>query len=246
MAIREICLKPKNMAKLIDKIQQKLSSKKPLSKSTNTLISKQGELEGIESQLRQAARNLALATNPASFSRIEGVISDLEEQERRLKGEISVLQNPQPTPQRLEGTVEAALAHLQQLPAFAERPESMEGLTRLFRAVNLELFLRFQPVKKGKRTLNRLVSGVITLGNAPAPVKKYMGPTGRRALQGKCELENQSNESGEKSPPNTSTFSDPKANSLGNANRENRSPIELFLADVAGWEPHIIRLVQAA
>lgn len=28
--------------------------------------------------------------------------------------------------------------------------------------------------------------------------------------------------------------------------RENRSPIELFLADVASWEPHIIRLVQAA
>ena len=28
-------------------------------------------------------------------------------------------------------------------------------------------------------------------------------------------------------------------------NRGNRTPVELFLADVAGWESHVIRLVQA-
>lgn len=57
--------------------------------------------------------------------------------------------------------------------------------------------------------------------------------------QQKSPLENPSG-------PCSCSNSDNSAESLGNTNREFRTPIELFLASVAGWEPNVVRLVHAA
>ena len=151
----------------------------------------------------------------------------------------------QPRQTTSEEVVQAALSQIKNLPKLAEAADNLPAIGELFRRINLQMFLRFQQVRKTKRVVNQLSGGIITIGAAVSPIQKYTCPTDRGCLQ-KNRIYN------EKCPPENSggqmlsSDSGKSAESLGNANRENRSPIELFLVSVAGWEPHVIRLVQAA
>jgi hypothetical protein len=48
--------------------------------------------------------------------------------------------------------------------------------------LNVGLHLRFGAVQKQKRTESQLVGGVLTFGNAQAPIDRYQGPTSRKRL----------------------------------------------------------------
>ena len=52
-----------------------------------------------------------------------------------------------------------------------------------FGLANAKLFLRFQPVRKKRRTVIRIAGGVVTLGAAPPPVTLYDGPTSRKKVK---------------------------------------------------------------
>ena len=50
----------------------------------------------------------------------------------------------------------------------------------LFRAVNIQLYVRFREEPWGKRVVRRVAGGVITLGAAAPPIERYRrlhGPT---------------------------------------------------------------------
>src|SRR5262249_49614406 len=113
--------------------------------------------------------------------------------------------------------VESALTLLDDLKALADDSKNMKAVGELFRAVNLELFLRFVAVQKKTRIVNQQGGGIITLGDAKSPIEKYTGPTGRRALIG---ARNASSAVGCES---SQTFlPDEGAISLGNVNRDDR------------------------
>ncbi len=94
-----------------------------------------------------------------------------------------------------------------------------------FGLANAKLFLRFQPVRKKRRTVIRIAGGVVTLGAAPPPVTLYDGPTSRKKVKkGNPRAANAvSKGSGRRSP----TESEPQdsgreGSSLGNVNRGER------------------------
>lgn len=71
------------------------------------------------------------------------------------------------------------MAALNRLPKLVENSSDLTAVGAAFQLVNAKLYLKFNPVKLTKRTVNRVAGGVITFGNAAAPIPLYQGPTGR-------------------------------------------------------------------
>jgi hypothetical protein len=79
--------------------------------------------------------------------------------------------------------------------------------------------------------VNKPASGVLTFGATPAPITIYEGQTGRVALQLAFEQKGSSpRQGGGESEPTVE-----KADSIGNVSRGDRTPIELFLRELANW-----------
>ena len=138
-----------------------------------------------------------------------------------------------------DGAVAVAIKLGQQLVELANSPENLDRVGTLFKALDVQLYLRFRPVQKKKRILNKLVSGVLTIGNVASPIKKHEGPTSRHALN--------SGAVGTKDPDgmhlsgvSNVLFSGSEDKSLGNVSRENRTAIELFRGGVASLD-HAVR-----
>lgn len=70
-----------------------------------------------------------------------------------------------------------ALQLVDNLTKLAEQPEDFSKAKEIFDLTNLRMFFRFEPKKLTKRTVNKLVGGVVVFGDADAPVKLYQGPT---------------------------------------------------------------------
>jgi DNA invertase Pin-like site-specific DNA recombinase len=188
-AIRQRMLKPGMLERLEEKLRQRAAMECVSDRSTRELTTKQSELAVLRSQLDQASQNLALASNPAQFKAISAVFDELNDRLALLAAEVGRLEQavPQPIP---ENEVAAALRVLQHLTDLAKDSSSLGDLGRLFSALNVQLFLRFQAVQKTKRVEQKLGGGVLTFGAAPPPIEKYAGPTGRRALAGRMSPAN--------------------------------------------------------
>jgi hypothetical protein len=97
---------------------------------------------------------------------------------------------------------------------------------------NVKLYVRFKPAQVKRRLLNRIAGGVVTLGTAPPPFTPYEGPTSRSKVKSEAQGVAIATEvaRGRRSPttpkPNGSGR---EGTSLGNVNRDDRTPIELFL-----------------
>src|SRR5690606_8192517 len=104
----------------------------------------------------------------------------LKAAEKKLRQEIASLEQRSPADSRTEDEIAAALNLADQLPTLAADEHNLVAVGELFQALNVQLFLRFQPVRKTKRVENKLVGGVLTMGDAPPPIQKYDGPTSRR------------------------------------------------------------------
>ena len=76
------------------------------------------------------------------------------------------------------------MALARRLRDLAADPANFAALGEVVTQVNARLFLRFHKLQKGKRKLNKLVSGVVTIGAAPAPITVYEGPTGAKKVNG--------------------------------------------------------------
>jgi hypothetical protein len=108
---------------------------------------------------------------------------------------------------------------------------------------NARLFLRFEQVKQTKRVTNKLASGILTLGSAPPPIQPYQGPTGRGAL---AAFAAPANNEIQDAPAGGASTSGRKVELLGNVNRGDRTPIELFMREALGLEAEIRQMIAAA
>jgi hypothetical protein len=79
--------------------------------------------------------------------------------------------------------IKTAFALLEKLDRYSESAGDYCGMRKVFELTNLKLFLRFEAAEWGKRTVQRLASGTITLGETPPPVQIYQGNTGRSGLK---------------------------------------------------------------
>jgi hypothetical protein len=134
--------------------------------------------------MTKVGRNMALAETPEQRRVTAEVFEDLNRQVVQLQAEIAVEPRQPLEKHQVAREVDAALSLLDRLGELAGNDTNLVAISELFQILNARLFLRFAPIKLKKRKVNRVSTGVVTFGDAEAPIKIYEGPTGRRAFQG--------------------------------------------------------------
>jgi DNA invertase Pin-like site-specific DNA recombinase len=140
------------------------------------------ELERLRAQRDAAGRNLALAATPAQYRAVAAAFEDLNGKVASLEAALASAP-PAPSPPDPEAGVAAAMAVLDRLPDLAFDGSDLPALGELFAALDVRMFCRFVPAAWGRRTVNRLAGGVVTLGSAPPPIEPYRGPTAREEVK---------------------------------------------------------------
>lgn len=152
--------------------------------SEAALSSKRAALASLRHKRERAGENLALAEGPEQYRAVAAVFEQLRQQEQALAVEVHRLEQLLGQKGDADAEVAAALAVLDRLGQQASVSSDLGSLGQLFHQLPARLFLRFVEVRKKKRTVNQIVGGVVTIGETPAPVELYEGPTGRRHVQG--------------------------------------------------------------
>ncbi len=182
---------------------------------------KTAALERVERDLATAKQNMARANSDEHYRAVAEVFDDLKRQHSALSVAIAALATKASAAGAIETEVEAAWAAIDRLPDLVVDQADLTALGEAFRTVNAKLFLRFQPVRAKKRTLNVLAGGVVTFGATSSPVRLYEGPTGRRTITKAMAARNAAQPGGD-----VTLLDDPgsgrEVNSLGNVNRGDR------------------------
>lgn len=217
-AIRQrICL-PSSIEKLEKLIRKRASQELQSTSNQTELKSRRAELDRIRCDIDRAGENLARANDDFQFNQISKFIEKLRTSESVCLTEIATLDRQSMSASNLETELAAALSLVRDLEKLAAADQNLGGLSQLFQQLNLQLFLRFQPVKKKKRVENKLAGGILTLGNAPAPIEPYSGPMGRATMKS-AKSDSEANGAPDDSEL---TCSDQRHQSLGNVNRDDR------------------------
>lgn len=143
---------------------------------------KEAHLVDIGRKLDKVTENMALAETPDQRAATAKVFNAMMAEKKELELAIQELKAKKAEFAGREGEVEKALGLLDRL---AERSQNLQESTetvRLFSELDVRLFLRFEPMARGKRTVNTLVGGMLTMGAAPMPIVPYSGPTARKHI----------------------------------------------------------------
>ena len=219
-AINQRLLIPDIRRKLETKIRTALAERSKPEQFEAVLACKRTELKQAGVQLAKATENLTLAKTPELFQLMTPVVEKLAANETRLGHEVSALSAKAAVTDSSRDVLEEALRCADQLPSLAQEPEDFSKIAELFRAINLQLFVRFHAVQKAKRIEHKQSGGVLTWGDTPSPIEKYSGPTSRRALQASVSVEMKSPEGESPSGLDSDPDSGGKAESLGNGSRD--------------------------
>jgi hypothetical protein len=140
-------------------------------------------LRKVEHQMDRAARNLALAESDAERQALRGVFNELRASKEELERRLDLASRTGPERGRIEDEVAQAMAGLGRLADLAESPDASSATQELFAAATVKLYVGFEKVERGSRTVNVLAGGVLTLGAADPPVPLYNGPTDKRIIR---------------------------------------------------------------
>ena len=120
----------------------------------------------------------------------------------------------------MEAEIASTLSALDRIADLAEDPANLESIGQLFARLNVRLFLKFEEVQQKKRRINKVAGGVVTFGASPPPIPLYEGPTGRRALQSRVNIE--ASVSNSPAAPQNTHPSSQEGQSSGNVSRGER------------------------
>jgi hypothetical protein len=209
----------------IDRITEKLrelaAAEQSMTGSKGEGDQKRAELVDIQRQIGLAEKNLARAETDDDHKAISKMLQSMRDQKRRLSQELTLLDANQVTASDSEGAVAMAIKFGQQLVELADSPENLGRVGTLFKALDVQLYLRFHPVQKKKRVVNKLASGVLTIGTASSPIEKYQGPTSRHALDS-AAVGTKDSDGSDLSEASKVLFSGSEEKSLGNVSRGDR------------------------
>ncbi len=242
--IRQRLLTPHFRLKLERRLRELAERDRSSERHDRDIKAKRVALAELRRKRSQVERNLALAETQEQYRAIAGVFDQVSQEEKTLTLELEHADQSVKVMPDLETDIAAALGEFDRLAQLAADTDKLGAIGELFRHLNARLFLRFEQVQPGKRKYNKVAGGVVTFGESTPPVALYAGPTGRRALAGR----------GKAAPPqaelpfhsSTSSVSDREGQSLGNVNRGERTPLELFAEDAMNLDPSIQRLILAA
>jgi hypothetical protein len=175
------------------------------------------QLATIQGELQLVKTNLGRAKSDEQYNEIATQFDDLNARKVALTERLSQIA-AQTNHIDVDAKLERSLEAFKEVQQLAEQAEDLAGATRLFDALNVQLFLRFQPVQKKRRFENKLAGGSIIWGSAEPPIRKYTGPTGKQALK-----ELQARQASENRVLELSISTDGRNESLGNVSRGDRS-----------------------
>ncbi len=175
--------RPESLAKLEEKLQAIAEREASSAQRRMTAVDHRAELVKLEQQLELVKKNLALAENTEHYNAISDVFEELMRTRERLATDVAAADKEALSTLDPNAEVAKALALLRDLGNVVSAAEDLGVIGELFRRVKVRLFLRFHPVKTGKRTVNRLRAGVVIFGSASPPVLLYDGPTDRKKLR---------------------------------------------------------------
>lgn len=221
--IRQRLLRPGLRDRLEAKIRCRLQEQAPRHKGLQSGTEKsRQELAELEKQYTTAVTNMTLEPDPAIKAEMRTIVVDLQTRINALKVDLQREQNRTREPASLESKVTTALQEFDDLPKLANDPENLAAIGELFSRVDVQLFLRFQPIQLKKRTVNRLSDGIITLGAVPAPIQKYSGATTRSQVKDKRLHQNETSPAETPAGLEITNFADDQVKSSGNVNRDDR------------------------
>ena len=181
-AIRQRLLNADRLRRLQAKISDRAQGGLGKQNGSLPLESKRSELAQLRSKVDRVQRNLALAESDEQFRSISVVFSELKASERQTANELASLER-HAQPASMEAEVASALEIIPRLSELGADAGNFAALSHLFDLLKVQLFLRFHAVQKKRRVENKLLGGLLALGNAASPIEKYAGPTSRRRLR---------------------------------------------------------------
>lgn len=125
------------------------------------------ELNQARDQLETVKRNLALAKTPDQYDTIASIFEELRRREESLADELRQAEAVADQTVDVEQQIKHVLESVRRLPVLLDGSDSSGRVAReVFEAVGARLFLSFERVQVGKRLLNCVKSGVVTVGDA--------------------------------------------------------------------------------
>jgi hypothetical protein len=230
-AIGQSLLHPDHLPRLAERVRQLVEQRAGNAHLEQAYDRQRAKVDQLKSKLDRAAGNYLSLDSEAQRHAAKRTMDTIEEDLRQAESELQSL-TPRPVVVDPAAKVREAVALLRRLPDLAKSSENLPAVRRLFELVDARLYLGFEKKAVGKRQLNRVSKGVLTFGAAEPPITVYQGPTARNKLP---------SYSAEKTPAESQVtdvcvdVSVGKNDSLRNANRGNRTRLELFLEGLKNW-----------
>lgn len=187
----------------------------------------------VRQEMKLAERNLAFAANEDQFRAVASVLEELRRREKSLAEKIAAKSRQVRIGTEIDAEIDRAISFAKRLFELASEPEQLPLATQAIELADIKFFVRFRPVQKGKRLLNKVVGGIVTIGAAPPPVALYEGPTAWKIIK-KASPEAANAATGQDEhrllTQSDREESGSEGTSLRNVNRDNRTAIELFNA----------------
>lgn len=226
-AVQQQICSPEARKKLEVRLRKRAEAEASSQEQVQLLKAKELELDEIEKDLKQVARNMARAKDD-QFEAISEYFDELKAKRDACEKEITELRRHSAVRKNPEDEVAAMLKLTEKLHLLAEDAGNLPALGQLFNTLNVRMFLNFERVQKKKRIENKLASGMLTMGAAPLPIDLEAKPAVRSALKLQPKNAARSDLAADAKP----CCSGLEAKSLGNVNRDETIVVSKSLTDL--------------
>jgi hypothetical protein len=223
--LQQRLLSPEILEKLKERLRQLVEADHQEAVSHPKVAQSQDRLDQVRRDLKLAERNLAFAENEDQFKAIAAVVEELRQREAALAAESLLADARDRQRGDVDAEIDAVLKLADHLVELVSGTENCAVAKEAIELANVRIFLSFRPVRRGKRLLNQVTGGVVTIGAAPPPVALYEGPTSRHKIKRMIPraATAATKDGGRRSPTDSEpNGSGREGTSLGNVNRGDR------------------------
>lgn len=217
--VRQRLLAPGLWQKLRERLKQIADREASTGQDDSRIAMIQKKQLEVQEELKAVTKSLARAGDRQDlFEAMTSEFDELKTQEKSLASQLNELKAKASVASEDVAEVEKALELAMNLTELADsKMDDFELPRQLFDLTNVRLFVQFQEVQQGKRTVNQLAGGVVTFGAAEPPIEIYSGPTNRKYVKGRRKNHRNGNPQGK--PELESTYPTGESKSLGNRSR---------------------------
>jgi hypothetical protein len=143
----------------------------------------QEQLVQVRQEMKMVERNLAFAANEDQFQAVASVFEQLKRREKSLADEITSKSRQVPIATEIDAEINLAISFADRLSELASKPEQLPLATQTIELADIKMYVSFCSVQIGKRRLNKVAGGSVTIGAAPPPVALYEDPTAWKTIK---------------------------------------------------------------